>query len=33
MMIWNILYDLAFSQDQPLKSSDDQYIRILKNKI
>lgn len=27
----NILWDLPLSQNQPLKSSKDQYIRILKN--
>lgn len=28
-----LLRDLPFSQNQPLKSSDDYYIRILENKI
>jgi hypothetical protein len=29
----NILGDLPFSRNQPLKSADDQCIRILKNKL
>jgi hypothetical protein len=29
----NILRDFPFSQNQPMKSADDQYIRILKNKL
>jgi hypothetical protein len=29
----NVSRDLRFSRNQPLKSADDQYIRILKNKI
>jgi hypothetical protein len=33
MMILNILWDLPLSQNQPLKSSDDQYIRIFKNVV
>jgi hypothetical protein len=33
MIISNVLRDLPFSQNQPLKSADDQYIRILKNKM
>jgi hypothetical protein len=32
-MIWNVLCYLLFSENQPLKSGYDQYIRILKNKI
>jgi hypothetical protein len=32
-MIWNVLRDLPFNQNQVLKSADDWYIRILKNKI
>jgi hypothetical protein len=32
-MISKVLGDLPFSQNQPLKSADDQYIRILKNKL
>jgi hypothetical protein len=33
MMVLNVLCDLQFSQNQPLKVSDDYYIGILKNKI
>jgi hypothetical protein len=32
-MISNVLHDLPFSQNEPLKSADDYYIRILKNKL
>jgi hypothetical protein len=32
MIIWNVLCDLPFKRKQPLKSVDDYYIRILKNK-
>jgi hypothetical protein len=32
-MISMILLDLFFNQNQPLKSADDQYVRILTNKI
>jgi hypothetical protein len=32
-MISMVLRDLPFSQNQPLKSADDKYIWILKNKI
>jgi hypothetical protein len=32
MMIWNVLRDLPFSRNQPLKSADCQYIGILKNR-
>jgi hypothetical protein len=31
VMISNVLRDFPFSQNQPLKSADDWYIRILKN--
>jgi hypothetical protein len=31
--ISNVLRDLPFSRNQPLKSVDDKYIRILKNKL
>jgi hypothetical protein len=31
--ILNVLRDPSFSQNQPLKPADDQYIRILKNVI
>jgi hypothetical protein len=31
-MITNVLRDLPFSRNQPLKSADDWYIGILKNK-
>jgi hypothetical protein len=33
IMISKVLRDLPFSRNQPLKSADDQYIRILKNKL
>jgi hypothetical protein len=33
IMISKVLCDLLFSRNQTLKSADDQYIRILKNKI
>jgi hypothetical protein len=32
-MIPKVLRDLPFSRNQPLKSDDDQYIRILKNEL
>jgi hypothetical protein len=32
-MISKFLSDLPFSQNQPLKSADDKYRRILKNKL
>jgi hypothetical protein len=32
-MISKVSCDLPFSRNQPLKSADDQYIRILKNKF
>ena len=31
--ISKVLHDLPFSQNQPLKSADDLYIRILKNNL
>jgi hypothetical protein len=31
--ISNVLCDFPFSRNQPLKSADDEYIRILKNVI
>jgi hypothetical protein len=33
IMLSNILCDLHFCQNQPLKSTDDKYIGILRNKI
>ena len=30
-MISDVLCDLPFTQDQPLKSADDYYMRILRN--
>jgi hypothetical protein len=33
VMISKVLRDLPFSRNQPLKSADDYYIRILKNKL
>ena len=33
IIISRVLRDLPFSRNQPLKSTDDQYIRILKNKL
>jgi hypothetical protein len=33
VMISEVLRDFPFSRDQPLKSADVQYIRILKNKL
>jgi len=33
MMIPNVLRVLPFNQNQPLKKADDQYSRILKNKL
>jgi hypothetical protein len=32
-MISQVVRDFPFSRNQPLKSADDQYIRILKNKL
>jgi hypothetical protein len=32
-MISKALHDLSFSQNQLLKSADDWYMRILKNKL
>jgi hypothetical protein len=32
-MISDVLLDLPFSRNQPLKSAEDQYLGILKNKI
>ena len=32
-MIFNILCDLLFNRNQPLKLADDQYVRILENNI
>jgi hypothetical protein len=32
-MISKVLRDLGFSRNQPLKSADDQYTGILKNKL
>jgi hypothetical protein len=32
-MISEVLHDLPFSRNQPLKSADDWYMRILKNKL
>jgi hypothetical protein len=32
-MVSKVLHGFPFSRDQPLKSADDQYIRILKNKL
>jgi hypothetical protein len=33
IMISKVLRDFPFGRNQPLKSADDQYIRILKNKL
>jgi hypothetical protein len=33
IILSKVLRDLPFSRNQPLKSADDQYIRILKNKL
>jgi hypothetical protein len=33
MLISKVARELPFSRNQPLKSVDDQYIRILKNKL
>ena len=33
IIIANVLCDLPFSRNKPLKSTDDQNIRILKNKL
>jgi hypothetical protein len=33
IMVSKVLLDFPFSRNQPLKSADDQYIRILKNKL
>jgi hypothetical protein len=30
MIVSNVLLDLPFSRNQPMKSADDWYIRILK---
>jgi hypothetical protein len=32
-MVSEVLRDFRFRQYQPLKSADDQYITILKNKL
>jgi hypothetical protein len=32
-MMSKVLRDLPFNRNQPLKSADDQCIRILKNKL
>jgi hypothetical protein len=32
-MMSKVLRDLLFSRNQALKSADDQFIRILKNKL
>jgi hypothetical protein len=33
IMIPNVLRDISFSRNQPLKSADDQYIGTLKSKL
>jgi hypothetical protein len=33
IIISKVLRDLPFSRNQPLKLADEQYIRILKNKL
>jgi hypothetical protein len=33
IMISNVLRDLLFSRNQPLKSTDDRHIGILKDKL
>jgi hypothetical protein len=33
IMISKVLFDLPFRRSQPLKSADDQHIRIFKNKL
>jgi hypothetical protein len=33
IMMSKVLRDFPFSRNQPLKSADDQYIRILKTKL
>jgi hypothetical protein len=33
IVISEVLRDFPFSRNQPLNSADDQYIRILKNKL
>jgi hypothetical protein len=33
MMIPKFLHDLPFSQNQPLTSADNLYIRVLRNKL
>jgi hypothetical protein len=33
IVISKVLCDLPFSRKEPLRSADDQYIRILKNKF
>jgi len=32
-MIWKVLRDSPSSRNRPLKSPDDQYMRISKNKL
>jgi hypothetical protein len=32
-MISKVLHDFPFSRNQPLKSADDYYIRIVKNEL
>jgi hypothetical protein len=32
-MISKVLRDLPFSRNKPMESADDQYIRILENKL
>jgi hypothetical protein len=32
-MISKVLRDFPFSRNQPLKSPDEQYVKILKNKL
>ena len=32
-LMCNIIHDLPFSLNQPLKSADDWYIGVLKNKV
>jgi hypothetical protein len=31
-MVLNVLHDLPFNQNQPMKSADDKYTRTPKNK-
>jgi hypothetical protein len=33
IVISKVLHEFRFSRNQPLKSADDQYSRILKNKL